>query len=178
MSPELTDAVIACTEIHDYPKKTILLKEGQVANYACFIIKGLARAFYIDGDKETTRLFMDEGFIITSWVSFQTRTPANENIETLEDSTLACIHYRDLQRLYKEFAEFNINGRLMVEHFWVRSEQRTFMLRKHTAEEKYEFFIQQYPNIYQRVSQRYIATFLGMKEETLSRVRAKALKKG
>ncbi len=178
MSPELIEAIKAVTEINDYPKKTILLKEGQVANYAYFIIKGLTRAYYVTDEKETTRLFMDEGYVITSWISFQTRQPSYEFIETLEDTTLAGIHYNDLQRLYKEFTELNINGRKMVEHFFVRSEERTFMLRKHTAEEKYEFFINHYPDLYQRVSQRQIATFLGMKEETLSRIRAKALKKG
>jgi CRP-like cAMP-binding protein len=177
MSAELIDAIKVCTIINEYPKKTIILKEGQVASYACFILKGLTRAYYISGGNETTRLFMDEGYVVTSWVSFQTRQPSNEFLETLEDSLLACIHYDDLQKLYHEFAEFNMIGRKLVEHFFVRSEQRTFMLRKQTAEEKYEFFIQHYPDLFQRVSQRYIATFLGMKEETLSRVRAKALKK-
>jgi CRP-like cAMP-binding protein len=177
MSAELIDAIKVCTIINEYPKKTIILKEGQVASYACFILKGLTRAYYISGSNETTRLFMDEGYVVTSWVSFQTQQPSNEFLETLEDSLLACIHHDDLQKLYHEFAEFNMIGRKLVEHFFVRSEQRTFMLRKQTAEEKYEFFIQHYPDLFQRVSQRYIATFLGMKEETLSRVCAKALKK-
>jgi CRP/FNR family transcriptional regulator, anaerobic regulatory protein len=103
MSDALSDAVVSITEINDYPKKTILHKEGQVANYACFVIKGLARAYYTSGDKEITRLFMDEGYIITSWLSFYSRQPAHETIEIIEDATLACMHHDDLNRLYAEF---------------------------------------------------------------------------
>lgn len=177
MPKELSDAVVAVTEIYDHPKKTILLKEGQVANHACFVIKGLARAFYISGDKETTRLFMDEGYIITSWLSFYTRKPSHEYIEILEDCTVACLHYDDVIRLYNEFPEFNIIGRKFTEYFFFLAEQRSLMLRKHSAEEKYLFFTEKYPDLFQRISQKQIATYLGMNEETLSRVRAKMLKK-
>jgi CRP/FNR family transcriptional regulator, anaerobic regulatory protein len=178
MSKALSDAIVAITEIHDYPKKAILLKEGQTANHACFVIKGLARAYYTSGDKEITRLFMDEGYIITSWLSFYNREPAHETIEILEDATLALMHHDDLERIYTEFPEFNILGRKVTGYFFFLSEQRSLMLRKHTAEEKYLFFTERHPTLFQRISQKQIATFLGMNEETLSRVRAKMLKKG
>jgi CRP/FNR family transcriptional regulator, anaerobic regulatory protein len=177
MSPELAEAVTGITEIHDYPKKTILLREGQVSHYACFVVKGLARGYYMAGDKEVTRLFMDEGFIITSWLSFYSRQPAHEAIELLEDATLACMHHDDLERLYNTFPEFNILGRKMVSRFFYFSERRQLMLRRHSAEERYQMFVEQYPTLFQRVNQKHIATYLGITEETLSRVRAKMLKK-
>jgi len=177
MLPEIREAVASITQIHEYPKKTILLKEGQVANYACFVIKGLARGYYMAGDKEVTRLFMDEGFIITSWLSFYSRQPAHESIELLEDAILACMHHDDLQKLYAQFPEFNILGRKVVERFFYFSERRGLMLRRHTAEERYQMFVEQYPTQLQRISQKQIATYLGMTEETLSRIRAKMLKK-
>ncbi len=177
MSSELSDAVVGITEIKDYPKKTILLKEGQVANHACFVIKGLARGYYTAGEKEVTRLFMDEGFIITSWLSFYSRQPAHEAIELLEDCTLACMHHDDLQKIYAAFPEFNILGRKVTERFFYLSERRSLMLRRHTAEEKYQMFVEQYPTLFQRIAQKQIATYLGISEETLSRVRAKMLKK-
>ena len=177
LSTEMMDQIIAVTTVKDYPKKSILLKEGQVANYACFVLKGLARAYYMSDGKEITGRFMDEGFMITSWLSFYTRKPGYEIIETLEDSTLACIHYNDIQQLYVDIPEFNIIGRKLTEHYFYLSEQRTQMLRKHTAEEKYQFFMKQHPDLLQRTSLRNISTYLGMNEETLSRVRAKAAKK-
>jgi CRP/FNR family transcriptional regulator, anaerobic regulatory protein len=177
MSPELSDAVAAITEVHEYPRKTLLLREGQVSHYACYVIKGLARGYYTAGEKEVTRLFMDEGFIITSWLSFYSRQPAHEAIEILEDSTLACMHHDDLEKLYATFPEFNVLGRKVVSNFFYQSEQRQLMLRRYTAEEKYQLFVEQHPTLFQRVAQKQIATFLGISEETLSRVRAKMLKK-
>ena len=174
LSKEMTEEIIAVTSVNDYPKRTLLLKENQVANHACFVLKGLARSYYMSDGKEITTRFMDEGFMITSWLSFYTRKAGYEIIETLEDSTLACIHYKDIQALYNNFTEFNIVGRKLTEHYFYLSEQRTQLLRKHTAEEKYRFFLKQHPDLLQRTSVRHISTYLGMNEETLSRVRAKA----
>lgn len=85
---------------------------------------------------------------------------------------LACVHYDDIQKLYDEFPEFNIIGRRQVEYSFYLSELRTRMLRKHTAEEKYKFFMDNHPTLLQRVPLKNIATYLGMNEETLSRVRS------
>ena len=173
LSNEVKQRLVEITHIQSFPKKHLLLKEGETANHAYFVFKGLARAYYISDGKEITSRFMDEGFVITSWISFYTRQPGYEFIETLEDSTLGCVHYQDLQQLYKDFIEFNIIGRKLTEHFFFLAEQRTQMLRKHTAEEKYTFFIHQHPDLLQRIPLKYIATYLGMSEETLSRVRNK-----
>jgi len=173
MSEALTEKIIAITKIKSFPKKTILLKDGDVNNEACMVINGLVRSYYMNEGKDITSRLMDEGFIITSWISFYTRHPGNEFLETLEESTLACVHYNDIQKLYEEFPEFNIIGRKQVEYSFYMSELRTRMLRKNTAEEKYKFFLENHSNLIHRVSLKHIATYLGMNEETLSRVRTK-----
>lgn len=173
MSEGLTEKIIALTKISNYPKKTVLLKDGEVNNHICMVISGLVRSYYINEGREITSRFMDEGFIITSWISFYTRKPGNEFIETQEDTILACVHYNDIQKLYDEFPEFNIIGRKQVEYSFYMSELRTRMLRKHTAEEKYRFFLENHPNLLQRVPLKHIATYLGINEETLSRIRTK-----
>ncbi len=177
MGEELTGRIRDITKITTYPKKTILLKEGDTNNYACMVVNGLVRAYYLNEGKDITSRLMDEGFIITSWISFYTRKPGNEFLETQEDTVLACVHYNDIQKLYAEFPEFNIIGRKQVEYSFYLSELRTQMLRKHTAEEKYKFFIDNHPKLVTRVSMKHIATYLGMNEETLSRVRSKFHKK-
>ena len=151
----------------------ILLKEGEVNNYICMVLRGLVRSYYLSEGKEITSRFMEEGFIITSWISFYTRKPGNEFLETQEDTTLACVHYNDIQNLYNEFPEFNIIGRKQVEYSFYMAEMRTQMLRKHKAEEKYRFFLENHPSLMQRVSLKHIATYLGMNEETLSRIRTR-----
>lgn len=173
MSDALTQRITDITKIRSHPKKTILLKEGEVNNHICMVVDGLVRAYYLNKGREITSRFMDEGFIITSWISFYTRRPGDEYLETQEDTTLACVHYNDIQSLYEEFPEFNIIGRKQVEYSFYMSELRTRMLRKHTAEEKYKFFLDNHPNLMKRVTLKHIATYLGMNEETLSRVRSK-----
>jgi CRP/FNR family transcriptional regulator, anaerobic regulatory protein len=174
LNEEIKECLTAVTVIKDYPKKSLLLQEGQTAHYAYFVLKGLARAYHITDGKEITTRFMDEGFIITSWLSFYTQKPGDEFIETMEDSILGCIHYDQIQKMYRDIAEFNIIGRKLAEYFFFLSEQRTKMLRKHTTEERYRFFLKQHPDLLQRIPLKYIATYLGMNEETLSRVRNKA----
>lgn len=172
MSEALTERIREIAKISKHPKKTILLKDGDINNDICMVISGLVRSYYINEGKDITSRFMDEGFIITSWISFYTRKPGNEFIETQEDTVLACVHYNEIQKLYDEFPEFNIIGRKQVEYSFYMSELRTRMLRKHTAEEKYKFFLDNHANLMQRVSLKHIATYLGMNEETLSRVRS------
>jgi CRP/FNR family transcriptional regulator, anaerobic regulatory protein len=166
------------TQIAEYPKKTFLLRGGQICDKACMVVKGLARAYYINEDRDITSRFMDEGFIITSWISYYNQQPGDEFIEAVEDTTLACIRYTDIQQLYKDYPQFNIVGRKQTEYSLYTSEMRTRMLRKHTAEEKYAFFLKQHPDLINRVSLKYIATYLGMNEETLSRTRNKFRKPG
>jgi len=172
MSEVLKEKVKSITKVIRYPAGAFILKEGQVCDKACMVIKGLVRSYYINEGRDITSRFMDEGFIITSWISYYTQKPGNEWIETLEDTIVGCIDYKDIQKLYREFPEFNIIGR-QVEYAFYISEQRTQMLRKHTAEEKYKFFLDNHPSLLQRVPLKQIATYLGMNEETLSRVRSK-----
>ena len=171
MGEALTERIVSITKITSHPKKSVLLKEGDINTHVCMVTSGLVRSYYLNEGRDITSRFMDEGFIITSWISFYTRKPGNEFIETQEDTTLACVHYNDVQKLYDEFPEFNIIGRKQVEYSFYLSELRTRMLRKHTAEEKYKFFLENHPNLMQRVSLKHIASYLGMNEETLSRVR-------
>jgi CRP/FNR family transcriptional regulator, anaerobic regulatory protein len=178
MDEELTEKVMSVTHIVDYPKKTFLLRDGEICDKACMVVRGLARAYYINEEKDITSRFMDEGFIITSWISYYHQKPGDEFIESLEDTTLACIHYRDIQKLYTQFPAFNIIGRKQTEYSLHLSELRTRMLRKHTAEEKYMFFLENHPDLMRRVSLKHIASYLGMNEETLSRIRSKYHKSG
>ena len=173
MSEPLTDKIRSVARIVNYKACEVILREGQTCSTACLVVKGLTRSYYINDGKDITSRFMEEGFIITSWPSYYTQKPGNEYIEALEDTTLACIDYADTQKLFADFPESNVIGRRQVEYAFYLSELRTQMLRKNTAEEKYKFFLENHSSLMQRVSLRHIATYLGMNEETLSRVRSK-----
>jgi len=177
MSKELADRIRSVAQLFTYQAGDLILKEGQVCDKACLVAKGLTRSFYINEGLDITSRFMEEGFIVTSWISYYTQKPGNEFIEAVEDTVLVCVSHSDIQQLYIDFHEFNINGRRQVEYAFFLAEQRTQMLRKHTAEEKYKFFLDNHPGLLQRVPLKHIATYLGMSQETLSRVRSKYHKK-
>ncbi len=83
------------------------------------------------------------------------------------------ISYEELSYIYNTFIEFNYHGRYLTEKYYCLSEQRNFILRMKTKEERYNFLLQQVPDILSRVSLKTIASHLDVEPETLSRIRAK-----
>ena len=174
MTDNLREALDASFEIVEVPKRTMLQAEGQTSNYIYVIIKGLLRMYYVKDGEEVCSRFIDEQHLLAMSVSsFYSRQPGYEYIETLEPSVIGKIHYDKLQILYRDFIEFNYTARIITERFYVRSEERLFLLRKQTAEERYLFFSEKYPDLMQRIPLKYIATYLGLTLETLSRIRKK-----
>jgi CRP/FNR family transcriptional regulator, anaerobic regulatory protein len=173
MNAELTEKISSMAKVQHYKAGDFILKEGQTCTRACLIAKGLTRSYYINEGKDITSRFMDEGYIVTSWISYYSQKPGNEFIEAIEDTSLVCVDYTEIQKLYKESTEFNIIGRRQVEYAFYLAEERTQLLRKHTAIEKYQYIMDNYPSLLQRVPLKHMATYLGMSEETFSRVRSK-----
>lgn len=171
LSGELVAALGKYYEIIEYPKKTVLLRAGQTCDHVYFVINGLVRSYYIKDDEEVCSRFMDEQHIVISINSFYTRKPGYEFIEAVEDSTLARIHHDTLQKIYREHIEFNFIARVWTEHYCSMSEERLYLLRKQNTKERYLFFLENYPSLIQRLPLKYIASYLGMNLETLSRVR-------
>jgi len=116
---------------------------------------------------------MGEGEFIISVYSFFSRKPSFENIEVLEDCVLQSINWDQLQFIYKDFPEFNLTGRIVTEQYYIRSEERAISLQTLTAKQRYENLLQTYPGILQKVTLGQIASYLSIKQETLSRIRGK-----
>lgn len=173
VSEELTEVLAQNLEIIEVPKRHILLRDGQRCDYIYVVIKGLLRMYYIKDGEEICSRFMDENLMAMSVNSFYSRNPGYEYIETLEPCTLARIHYDNLQKIYNGHDEFNYTARVITEMYFIRSEERLYLIRKHSAEERYVYFIEHYPELLQRVPLMYIATYLGITLETLSRIRKK-----
>ena len=134
---------------------------------------GFARAYYVTRqNRECTSWFMGQGDLMISVYSFYTQKPAAENIELLEDSELLSISWNQLQGIYADFPEYNYTGRLVTEKYYMLSEERTILLRTLSARERYEKLLQLHPGITQKASLGQIASYLGMTQETLSRVRS------
>jgi CRP-like cAMP-binding protein len=155
-----------------FKKRALLLKEGMVAQRIYFIKKGFVRAYYTRNDQQFTSWFMGQGDIIISVYSFFSRKPSFENIEVLDDCVVQSINWDQLQQLYREFVSFNISGRIITEQYYMKSEERAIALQTLTARQRYEKLLNDYPQIIQHATLGQIATYLGIKQETLSRIRA------
>jgi CRP/FNR family transcriptional regulator, anaerobic regulatory protein len=159
-------------EIKNIPKKKFILKEGEVCRNLVFIISGMARAYYHEDGNQVTSWFMKENDMIISVKSFFKQEPSMENMEALEDSQMVFLSYEALNYLYGKYPEYNIVGRILTEHYYVLSEERLFSLRLHTVEERYQILLKLHPEILKRAPLKYVASYLSMTPETLSRLRA------
>ena len=171
---ELVDDIIKYAVIKEYEKNEMILKEGKVSNYCSWIIKGLTRSYHIRDAEDITTKFLWDGACITSVYSYYSRKPGNENIVAMEHTVLASLHYDHMQYLYKTHPAFNIIGRVITEHYLYMLELEVYNLRKQKAEDRYQFIVKHIPHLLQRVPLKYLATYLGINIETLSRIRAKA----
>ena len=154
-------------------KGTIIENQQCICNHLYFIKSGCLRGFHYHNGKEITAWFGFENDFATSTYSFVSRKPAIEIIEAIEDSSILEISYSDLQNIYKKYPEFNIIGRLLTEKYYIGLMERTLHLQYNSAKENYELLIENHPHIIKRISLGYIASYLGISQETLSRIRAK-----
>lgn len=154
-------------------KGTILLKEGGICQYIYFLKKGFARGFFYQNGKDITSWFALENDIATSLYSLITQKQSFESIEILEESILYAISYENLQQLYQLFPEFNLVGRQFVEKYYVELLARTMSFQFQSAKERYLHLLTHQPQLLQRASLGQIASYMGISQETLSRIRTK-----
>jgi CRP-like cAMP-binding protein len=171
LSTELKERILLILKKDVYKKKAFLLKEGQVSNNIFLIESGLVRIFYLkDGVEICSGLLCERGILI-SVKSFFDRVPSLEFIQTLEDLTVYHINYQELEALYRDFPEFNIIGRKLITAYYVKSEERNYLLRRQSAQEKFKTFQDLFGHVAARIPRKDIASYLGVTLETLSRLR-------
>jgi len=152
-------------------KGDFFLGEGQVCKYAGFIVKGLMR-YYINHDGEDrTYDFAHENNFVCNYESFIPKTPSTKIIQALEDCEILQISYEDLQILYKSIEEGERLGRLVIEQVFIQTLQALTSFYTDAPEYRYEKFIQKHPDLQQRISQYHIASYVGVKPQSLSRIR-------
>jgi CRP-like cAMP-binding protein len=153
------------------PKDYMLLKEGIVSDYIYFVSSGLASIYYFKHGKEITEwMAMDETFFL-SITSFFTRTPSKLNIHTFEPSVIMGIHPDDIMRLCDVYHDVERWLRKLLTRSLISSQQRVDAIQFETALHRYRRLADEYPSILQSVPLSYIAFFLGITLETLSRIR-------
>lgn len=162
----------------DYQKGDFILKEGQHCNQIKFVLSGIYRVYQLRDGKEITSYFNynERNPLIASTESILRNQKSKEYIECLEPGVLLSLNYKDLLELYKSSLAFNIFGRKMAELNYLLSIERIESLQYKTASDRYESFLKLYPNLINQIPHHYIASYLGVTPESLSRIRKSTLK--
>ena len=159
------------SEVH-YPKGHYLIESNKTENDIYFIKEGMARAFCYNNDTEVTFWFGKEGDVVLSFNSNIFNKPGYETIELLEASRLYHIKATELKELYQEDIDIANWGRRLSEYELVKTEERLISRQFKSALERYEELIKGDPSLLNRVSLGNIASYLGVTQVTLSRIRA------
>jgi CRP-like cAMP-binding protein len=173
----LSDGAIREFDENTFPlfieKRRLLLKPGSIADHFYFIVKGVIQGCIKDEGKFLTTWINEENEIVGSIRTLGTQEPCTEYLQALEDCELIAIPVAFTEIVFDKYPETNIIARRLWEHNYRGAEDRAYIGRITSAEKKYKYFLEKQPNLIKRISLKYIASFLGMTLETLSRVRSR-----
>ena len=157
----------------DIQSKEQILRKGEHCNFIAFIQKGSFR-FYIDneGEEKITAFFFNGDFV-SNYRSFLTSKPSDHYIEALQDSVIYKINLQELQSLYDKHKNIERLGRLIAENLYLTVANRLDSFMFQTPSERYKVLIERNSRLLQEIPQYMIASYLGVKPETLSRIRAR-----
>lgn len=160
-----------------FRKRQYVLQEGNPCTHFYFVVRGCLRMYKID-DQGTTHIlqFAAENSWINDLASFHGLNPSTLNIDAIEDTVALQIGREDLITVYLQAPKFNRIFRVLLEHSFIRLQERLLQNISSTAEERYQSFLDLYPHLVNRLSQVQIASFLGITPEFLSRLRNKRSK--
>ena len=173
LSNAALESMNAVLKKKELPKGSYLITEGKICDHIYFLEKGCLRGYYNLDEKEITYWFAFENSFVTSFYSFISRKPCVEFIQLIEDCTLWAISHKDLQSLYNQHTEIERLGRIMNERYYMMLDERFVSNHFKESRERYENLIASSPHILQRIPLGYVASYLGMTQETLSRIRSK-----
>lgn len=157
-------------------KNEYFLQEGKVATRVAFIEQGLVRYLTNHNGEEVTFYFSSENEWVGLHESMLTRTPSTKSIIAVEPTVLWTISAEDLQRLYDTFREGDRMGRLIIEDVFIRSAKQITSLYTGTPEQRYHEFFEMFQAIQHRIPQYMIASYIGVKPQSLSRIRKRMAK--
>ncbi|MCC6582635.1 MAG: Crp/Fnr family transcriptional regulator [Chitinophagales bacterium] len=169
---ELNELVEQFT-VDKFSKKQMILKAGEHSDTVYFVYEGLVRIYYVKEDKEITNWFIKENMMFAATYSILTGEPNYSNYETLEDTYVLKVKYSVLESYYRKYHSLEHMGRKLIEAYYGAFMKKTFDVLFLSAEERYSLFVKDHMDLLNRVPLRYIASYLGITQETLSRLRAK-----
>lgn len=166
-----TDTIKLLFKEKSIKKGDFFLAEGQVCKYAAFIVTGLMRYYINYEGEDRTYYFAQENNFICNYESFIPKTLSTKIIQALEDCDILQISYDDLQILYKSIRQGERLGRLIIEQVFIQTLQDLSSFYTDTPQYRYDKFLKKHPDLQERISQYHIASYVGVKPQSLSRIR-------
>ncbi|MFV0565404.1 MAG: Crp/Fnr family transcriptional regulator [Flavobacteriaceae bacterium] len=162
--------------VRKYLKGQYIVQQGDVCKYECFVLSGCTKTFYVDAEgQEHIVMFSIEDWWTSDMGSFIAQTPADFNIQCLENSELVMFSYDNIEGLYEGIPKLERFFRQIIEKAFVASQKRIVRSFSLSAKEQYLFFREQYPKIEQRIPQYMIASYLGITKEFLSKIKSQLI---
>ena len=176
ISEQLEDAIIKSDFIRNYKKGTVLLEEGKISNECYFIIKGCIRSYYInDGNDVSTDFFTEDQSATPS--AYGKKIPSAYYLECIED-TIAGVGTPEIEtEMFQKFPQLESLMRALGEAIMTKQQDNFAEFKMASPEERYFNLLKNRPDLLQRVPQHQIASYLGIKPESLSRIRKRIIKK-
>ncbi|MEL6593484.1 MAG: Crp/Fnr family transcriptional regulator [Bacteroidota bacterium] len=171
LTKEEAAAFLKITREVQIAKHDCLLRPGQQAEHIHFVVQGGFRSYFIKDGEEITDYFFFEQTFATDYVSLFGDKPTEFYLEAIEDSQTLAYKRRAFLQLAKEYPVFGDFGRIHAERAFVEIEERMRILQHQSLQEKYEYTIEKFPQLFQRAPQHQIASYLGVKPESLSRIK-------
>ncbi len=177
LSDEEIKAIVETMNIQQYKKGSILLTEGQVSTEVYFVLEGCVRQYYlVEGEEKTTNFFTEEQWVI-SLNSFNQNVASNHYLACSEDSSLVVGNSKKAEDLYKRFPKLETVSRKVMEKVFAEQQEIMGAYFTDNPEQRYLKLLKSRPELFQKIPQYQIASYVGVKPESLSRIRKRLLEK-
>lgn len=178
LTPEEQALFLSKIEIKNFKAKTILLSAGEICKHSYFVNSGLIRSFNInDNIVEHVLGFACQGWWIGDMYSLLSQKSGNLFIEVLENAEVVLLTKENQELLYKEIPKLERFFRILTENSLVANQERLMDNLSLSAEERFEKFCKKYPTLIQQISQKHIASYIGVTPEFFSKMKSKLLRK-
>jgi CRP-like cAMP-binding protein len=163
--------------VRHFAKGEYLLKAGQISDAFFFMISGFVRLFYLQEGEEKTTYFYPEGTFVSAYSSFMRQQPASFYFQSTEDTEVAVIGLEASQQLLAHSSKFETLARIAMEEEMISLQEIIASLLTLSPEERYAELLEKNPGIFQKVPQAQIASFIGVKPESLSRIKKRFMER-
>ncbi|HUQ64886.1 MAG TPA: Crp/Fnr family transcriptional regulator [Flavitalea sp.] len=171
LTEEEIEQLTTLAEVRTYDKKVKLIDQGEYENHFNFIIRGLARKYFLREDEEIITQLAKEGEIINSSVSFLSGERSLYIVETIEPTTFLSFSRDSIEKLYAADKKWQRLGRLIITDLFLQKENWDLERILYSTQERFVRFLSTNSNLFQRVPQKYLASYLNIQPETFSRLK-------